>query len=112
MFDLDKKVYYGRLFDFYQNMLTDNQREICSYFFEEDYNLTETGDALGVSKQAVRDILNRTMAKLDDLESKLGLLNRYEQMNELCAKAITALNKGEIDETAKALGVLQGFLEE
>ena len=112
MFDLDKKVYYGRLFDFYGRMLTDNQRDICRFFFDEDYNLTETGDALGISKQAVRDILNRTTAKLDDYENKLGLLGKYEQMNGMCSDAIAALDSDQIDTAKTCLSRLKGFLEE
>lgn len=112
MFDLDKKVYYGRLYDFYGNMLTDNQRDICTYFFEDDYNLTETGEALGVTKQAVRDILNRTTAKLDDFETRLGLLAEYERMNALCKDALEKLNSGDAVGAKQVLVKLQGFLEE
>lgn len=69
-----KRVRMAQLFDTYKNMLTDKQRQCMELYFNEDLSLAEIGTELGVSRQAVFDLLKRVETQLNKYEEKLGLL--------------------------------------
>lgn len=66
------------LFDFYGTLLTNKQQEVYDFYFQQDLSLGEIAQNLGVSRQAVYDLLKRAEDTLEDAEGKLGLLNKYE----------------------------------
>ena len=53
-------------------MLTDKQRETASMYCLMDLSLQEIADEVGTTRQAVRDIVVRVAATLEEYESKLG----------------------------------------
>ena len=64
------------LFDYYGGMLTDKQRDCFDMRYNQDLSLGEIGEALGVSRQAVNDNLNRTEALLRRMEENIGCVKR------------------------------------
>ena len=64
------------LFDYYGGMLTEKQRQCYIMRYEQDLSLSEIGDALGVSRQAVCDNLTRTEALLRKMERNIGCVSR------------------------------------
>lgn len=77
---INKKLYLTRLFDFYGNLLTANQREIMDMYCNYDWSLGEISDKKEISRQAVYDTVKRSEEKLEDFEKKLKLLNRFEKL--------------------------------
>ncbi|MFW6299273.1 MAG: YlxM family DNA-binding protein [Bacillota bacterium] len=75
---LEKHLRVNHLFSYYEPLLTDRQREMIHYYYEENYSLHEIAEILGVSRNAVHDQLKRTVEKLEDYEAKLGLLKQAE----------------------------------
>lgn len=73
----DKFSKTALLLDFYGNLLTDKQRLIMSYHFEEDMSLSEISEELNISRQAVHDLIKRSGKLLSEYESKLGLIERF-----------------------------------
>lgn len=67
------------LFDFYGPLLTDRQRDVFRMYFQEDLSLAEIGEELDISRQAVYDLLKRVQVSLEELESKLHLVERHGQ---------------------------------
>ena len=65
------------LYDFYGELLTDKQKMIFEYYHLDDCSLTEIGDDLGISRQAVRDLLKRTENILLGYEEKLKLVEKF-----------------------------------
>jgi len=65
------------LFDFYGAMLTQHQRECFTLHYSDDCSLAEIAEQTNISPQAVSDMLKRTIAKLEQLETKLGLVQRH-----------------------------------
>lgn len=60
--------------DFYGVLLTQNQSEIVSMYYDENLSLGEISLIKNISRNAVRDTIVRATKKLEDLEDKLNLI--------------------------------------
>jgi predicted DNA-binding protein YlxM (UPF0122 family) len=74
---VEQMVRTGLLYDFYGGLLTEKQRRTMELYYLENWSLVEIAEAGGVSKQAVHDLLHRSERIIEDLETKLGLLQRF-----------------------------------
>lgn len=77
--EIVKTVRMGLLNDFYGPLLTPKQRHCIQLYYEADLSLAETAEKFGSSRQAVYDLLKRTERLLEEYESKLGLLAKYQK---------------------------------
>ncbi|WP_027396447.1 YlxM family DNA-binding protein [Anaerovibrio lipolyticus] len=81
---LEQRLYLAELFDIYGPLLTDKQQKCLSMHLFEDFSMSEIGEDLAVSRQAVYDILHRSEQTMAAYEKKLGLAQRLrEQRHEL-----------------------------
>lgn len=80
----DKELYCG-LFEFYKEFLTPNQIKVCEQYFFDDYSLFEIAEQENISKQAVKDTLDKAISNLLKFESSLHLLDKYKQYKKLLA---------------------------
>lgn len=80
---LAKTTRINFLFDFYQCLLTDKQRQYMDLYYLEDLSLGEIAEEYGVSRQAVYDNVRRTEAMLEDYEAKLNLFSKFQQRIEI-----------------------------
>ncbi len=86
------------LLDFYGDMLTEKQRNFLSYYYNDDLSLSEIAENEGITRQGVRDAIKRAEAQLFDMEERLGLARRFQEMrrglDEIidCANAISEYN--------------------
>ena len=103
---MDKTVRMALLFDFYGELLTERQREFFGLYYNENLTLSEIAENSGVSRQAVRDLVSKSEAALEDIERKTNLLARFEQMNAdidaltSCVKDISRFNDSELNSEA------------
>ncbi|MDM5706849.1 putative DNA-binding protein [Staphylococcus aureus] len=81
--DLVKTLRMNYLFDFYQSLLTNKQRNYLELFYLEDYSLSEIADTFNVSRQEVYDNIRRTGDLVEDYEKKLELYQKFEQRREI-----------------------------
>ena len=68
------------LLDFYGEMLTQKQREVIEYYYNDDLSLAEIADNEGITRQGVRDSIKRAEAQLLEIEERLGLARRFREM--------------------------------
>ena len=94
--DLVKTLRMNYLFDFYQSLLTDKQRNYLELFYLQDYALSEIADTFNVSRQAVYDNIRRTGDLVEDYESKLGLYRRFEKRQEIYNLMKQSLNQPDL----------------
>lgn len=66
------------LYDFYGELLTEKQKQVYEMHYQNDLSLSEIGEELSISRQAVRDQLKRTEKILRDYEEKLQLISRFQ----------------------------------
>lgn len=85
---LQKTVEISVLYDFYNQMLTEKQRDIVDLYYNQDLSLGEIADEFNISRQAVYDMLKRTEKLLYQYEEKLGFIKLLETKNEKILKIL------------------------
>lgn len=110
MFQKDMK--YSLLLDFYGDILSERKREIIELYYNEDLSLAEVSEITGISRQGVRDSVKKTENELKQLEEKLGLAKRFEDIGKQLDIAVeslqNAMNSPEISkkEIEKAINII------
>ncbi|MGN0534218.1 MAG: YlxM family DNA-binding protein [Eubacterium sp.] len=111
------------LLDFYGEMLTKKQHDFLVYYYEEDLSLSEIAENEGITRQGVRDSIKRAESQLFDMENRLGLAKRFNELKKgadeiiKCAEAINEYNLNhslsrEINENIARIKSLAVFLKE
>lgn len=77
-----KELKFVMLLDCYGDLLTEHQRNIMELYYCEDLSLAEISNPLGITRQAVRDIIKRTESILLNYEEKLKFAERLSKMRE------------------------------
>jgi uncharacterized protein len=95
MVELDKNVAIAYMLDFYGAFLTEKQRSMMNFHYEQDLSLSEIAEQEGISRQGVHDTLKRGAKALTDIEEKLGILERYLHTREYLEKAKSLLEKDQ-----------------
>lgn len=83
---MERIVERGLLYDFYGELLTKHQRQIYANIVNEDLSLGEIAEELGVSRQAVHDIVKRCDKTLQGYEEKLRLIARFQSIKDKIEK--------------------------
>lgn len=99
---LEKMTRVNYLFDFYQSLLTEKQRDYMRLYYLEDHSLGEISETYDVSRQAIYDNIKRTVEMLEEYEAKLGLYDKFNRRNEIIEALNEAVSKRD-DERLKAL---------
>lgn len=77
-----KELKFVMLLDCYGELLTEHQRNIMELYYCEDLSLSEISEPLGITRQAVRDLIKRTEQLLAEYEEKLGFADKLTEMRE------------------------------
>ena len=70
------------LLGFYGDVLTDKPRDMIEFYYDDDLSLAEIAQNEGITRQGVRDNIKRGEAVLLDMEERLGLVKRFEDMKK------------------------------
>ncbi|OON95995.1 MAG: hypothetical protein ATN36_06525 [Epulopiscium sp. Nele67-Bin005] len=100
---MEKLLEITYLFDFYQVLLTNKQREIVTGYHFDDLSLAELASLQGISRQGVFDTLKKTEQKLLDYEQRLKLWSKFQAQEDILAKLNKALDDGENLDNIKQL---------
>ena len=90
-----KNLEISFLLDFYGSMLTEKQRIMIEYYYNDDISLSEIAGILKISRQGVYDTLKRAEKIISDYDNKLQLLNKYEQNIKMLEKAEALIDNKE-----------------
>ena len=87
------------LFDFYGELLTERQKEFFDLYYNEDLSLGEIAENYNITRQGVRDAIKRAEQQLLEMEERLGLARRFQEIQKAltlicdCALAIQDFNE-------------------
>ena len=107
---MEKNLIYTEMLDIYKGLLTEKQAEAMEYYYDRDYSLSEISEIMDISRQGVRDFIKRGEAVMDEMESKLNLIETFRKIAEVeeLAAQIKTVNKNisgstEINRLADAI---------
>ncbi|MDD5952508.1 MAG: sigma factor-like helix-turn-helix DNA-binding protein [Oscillospiraceae bacterium] len=105
------------LLDFYGSLLGEKQRRLFAQYYDDDLSLSEIADLEGMTRQGVRDAVKRAEHQLGEMEAKLGLARRFQQVQQglleirQCAKGLEAVC-GQDPEAAQTLDRLLSIVDQ
>ena len=77
---MEKIVKVAELFDIYGPLLNEKQRDVINCYYNEDLSLQEIAENNKKSKQAISDMMARSVDKLFEFEDELSLLRKKEEL--------------------------------
>ena len=88
---MPKDLELSLLLDFYGPLLTEKQRTVFDWYYNEDLSLAEIAQSQGITRQGVRDTLKRAEQQMREMEDALGLARRFRRisdgLSDICAVA-------------------------
>ncbi|MCQ2374035.1 MAG: putative DNA-binding protein [Phascolarctobacterium sp.] len=106
----EQRMRLSRLFSLYGGLLTEKQQQCLSFYFDDDLSLSEIADELGVSRQAVYDLLKRVEQTLEKYESRLGLLAKKEEQEAKLQQVMEMLSNSRMTNKKLVLGLLEDIV--
>lgn len=101
------KLRYHALYDIYQGLLTDKQKQYFEYYYFEDYSLSEIAEMLDVSRNAVHDQVKKVLEHLDHYESTLKIFDKHLKRSKLIEQLENHFNDDESKKLLKNLEKLE-----
>ena len=72
--EIEQIIKVSQLYDFYSELLSQQQTQYLNDYFFNDLSLTEISENYEISKQAVSNNIKRTIIELEQFEEKLNLI--------------------------------------
>lgn len=95
---MEKLVQVARLFDTYGSLLNEKQKDVINCYYNEDLSLNEIAQNNNKSKQAISDMIQRSVDKLFDFENELSLIKKKNKLRDdlsLLRELIESSNQSE-----------------
>ena len=83
---MKKDLRYIELFEIYQGLLTERQREMFSCHYCLDLSLAEIAEPDGNTRQSVYAVVKNVKAKLDQYENELKIYDKNQKLGVLAGK--------------------------
>ncbi len=88
---LEKTTRMNLLYDFYHSLLTDKQKQVMELYYGDDLSLSEIAEHCQISRQAVFEHIKRAERLLNQYESQLQMVAKYEKRHALLDKLESVL---------------------
>ncbi|MBQ2662278.1 MAG: DNA-binding protein [Clostridia bacterium] len=103
----------SRLLDCYGAFLTPSSRNVLEQYINDDYSLSEIAERENISRQGVRDGIQRAKNTLTDMEEKLLVVDRTDRILAKLLKLEESLKaSGLYNEYALLIDELKNICEE
>ena len=80
--NIEERVKIAVLVKYYGKLLTEKQKTIIAMYVDNNLSLAEVSDELGVSRQAVKDALDKALSALEKYEQELCFVARDEKLKQ------------------------------
>ena len=97
-----KDLYVSALLDVYGSFLSEKQKALTEYYYNEDLSLSEIAENEGITRQGVNDLIKRAVAQLKGWEEKCGLCERILKLKELAGE----VREGNSSKTEQILSII------
>ena len=80
---MDERTYLNILYDYYEELLNDKQKEIFKSYYFDNLSLAEISENLEISRNAVHKQIKVIDAKLKEYELKLKLYEKNIKLDKI-----------------------------
>lgn len=91
------RVELTNLFDIYESLLTDREKEIFKYYYYEDLSLSEIGENLNITRTGVFNTLKKVEEKLLQYEDNLKLMSIKGTLKDLLEESDIEVIKNKLN---------------
>lgn len=102
----EKDLSLNLLFDTYGELLPENRRDMFEQYYCDDLSLAEIAENAGITRQGVRDRIDKARRSLVTYEEKLGFVNKLFELEAARKRAIEKLSRLSEDEAKEAIAIL------
>ena len=81
-----KDLYVSALLDVYGEFLSEKQKALTEYYYNDDLSLSEIAENEGITRQGVNDLIKRAVCQLKLWEEKCGLCEKILKLKDLSQK--------------------------
>ena len=99
--DIDRRIEIAILVKYYGNLLTNKQREIINMYVDNNLSFHEVSVELNISRQEVKDALDKAVSTMENYENKLKFIARDNKIKDV-------LNELDEKTKTKILAILEG----
>jgi len=97
------RVEISSLLDIYGNLLPEKQRLMLELYCDEDLSLSEVAENIGITRQGVRDAIQKAVSFLTETEQKLHLAENNRLIAEKAQRIIELSQDKAITEAANEI---------
>ena len=90
------RVELTNLFDIYESLLTDREKEIFKYYYYEDLSLSEISENLNITRTGVFNTLKKVEEKLLQYEYNLKLMSIKSTLKSLLEESDIEVIKNKL----------------
>lgn len=113
---MEKIVEQAILYDFYGELLGDNQKSVFEEYVVDNLSFSEIAQERGISRQCVYDLVKRTDGRLRDYESKLHLVSKFmavkDKVNQIYDISGRLAKEGNSELAGKICGIAGEIIDE
>ena len=109
---MDDLLYLYLLFEYYSELLTERQRDVCDMYINQNLSLGEISLNLGISRQGVRECLVKAEKLLNGYEIKLKMYEKSQKINAALGKISDVCYRLKDKENAEIIVKLANEIEE
>lgn len=80
---MENRVYLTILFDYYEKLLNDKDRECFKSYYFDNLSLSEMSENIGISRNAIHKRLKKIEEELLSYEEKLNLYKKEQKILSL-----------------------------
>ncbi len=94
-----KDLYVSALLDVYGFALSEKQRTLTEYYYDDDLSLSEIAENEGITRQGASDLIKRSVLQLKAFEEQCGYCEKFAKLKKLA-------NDNEISEIISIIDTL------
>ena len=88
-----KGIRFSLLLEFYGQLLSERQCQLVDYYYNDELSLAEISELTGITRQGVRDGINKAESILETYENKLRMYELYSKRESFGGEAVDLLSK-------------------
>ncbi len=93
---MSKRLSVGNLLDVYGAFLSEKQRTLTGFYYNDDLSLAEIAENEGITRQAVSELIRRSEAQLFEWEKQCGYCEKISALKAL-VDAVRGGNETDIE---------------